>query len=150
MNRSALSPSNLWSMIKETVGAWVDDFAPSMGASIAYYTVFSIAPLLIIVIAFPLTKLLESFLSALLLEHLEAAREEVINAHLGDPRILRLRAIGFGFTLAIFAALGDLSVLSSLALLLFLELLPLLDFGNGFSLFENAFKVLFLKFLGRF
>jgi membrane protein len=51
MNRSALSLSNLWSMIKETVGAWVDDFAPSMGASIAYYTVFSIAPLLIIVIA---------------------------------------------------------------------------------------------------
>jgi len=51
MNRSALSPGNLWSMIKETVGAWVDDFAPSMGASIAYYTVFSIAPLLIIVIA---------------------------------------------------------------------------------------------------
>ena len=51
MNRSPLSARNLWSMIKETVSAWVDDFAPSMGASIAYYTVFSIAPLLIIVIA---------------------------------------------------------------------------------------------------
>ena len=51
MNRSALSPGNLWSMIKESVTAWIDDFAPSMGASIAYYTAFSIAPLLIIVIA---------------------------------------------------------------------------------------------------
>jgi membrane protein len=51
MNRSALSPANLWSMIKESVTAWIDDFAPSMGASIAYYTAFSIAPLLIIVIA---------------------------------------------------------------------------------------------------
>jgi len=51
MNRSALSPGALWSMIKESVTAWIDDFAPSMGASIAYYTAFSIAPLLIIVIA---------------------------------------------------------------------------------------------------
>lgn len=31
--------------------AWVDDYAPSMGAAISYYTVFSIAPLLVIVIA---------------------------------------------------------------------------------------------------
>ena len=51
MDRSALSPRNMWSMAKESVTAWIDDFAPSMGASIAYYTAFSIAPLLIIVIA---------------------------------------------------------------------------------------------------
>jgi len=31
--------------------AWVDDFAPSMGAAISYYTMFSLAPLLVIVIA---------------------------------------------------------------------------------------------------
>ena len=31
--------------------AWVDDFAPSMGAAISYYTIFSLAPLLVIVIA---------------------------------------------------------------------------------------------------
>lgn len=36
---------------KRSVNAWLDDYAPSMGAAIAYYTVFSIAPLLIIVIA---------------------------------------------------------------------------------------------------
>jgi membrane protein len=41
----------MWSMAKASVTAWIDDFAPSMGASIAYYTAFSIAPLLIIVIA---------------------------------------------------------------------------------------------------
>jgi membrane protein len=51
MNRAALMPSALWSMVKESVTAWIDDFAPSMGAAIAYYTAFSIAPLLIIVIA---------------------------------------------------------------------------------------------------
>nr|WP_218511612.1 YihY/virulence factor BrkB family protein [Variovorax sp. dw_308] len=31
--------------------AWIDDFAPSMGAAISYYTIFSLAPLLVIVIA---------------------------------------------------------------------------------------------------
>jgi membrane protein len=40
-----------WSLIKESVLVWIDDYAPSMGAALAYYTVFSIAPLLIIAIA---------------------------------------------------------------------------------------------------
>lgn len=38
-------------LCKRTVVAWLDDFAPSMGAAISYYTVFSLAPLLVIVIA---------------------------------------------------------------------------------------------------
>jgi len=45
------SLSSLWPLAKEAGSAWVDDFAPSMGAAIAYYTAFSIAPMLIIVIA---------------------------------------------------------------------------------------------------
>ncbi len=40
-----------WGLIKESISAWVGDYAPSMGAALAYYTLFSIAPLLIIVIA---------------------------------------------------------------------------------------------------
>jgi len=44
-------PKQLWQLLKDSVSAWVDDFAPSMGAAISYYTVFSIAPLLLIVIA---------------------------------------------------------------------------------------------------
>jgi membrane protein len=40
-----------WSMVTQALKAWNDDYAPSMGAAIAYYTVFSLAPLLIIVIA---------------------------------------------------------------------------------------------------
>ena len=51
MNDTSLTPGTLWSMTRESVTAWMDDFAPSMGAGIAYYTAFSIAPLLIIVIA---------------------------------------------------------------------------------------------------
>jgi membrane protein len=38
-------------MAKDTVTAWIADFAPSMGAAVAYYTTFSIAPLLVIVIS---------------------------------------------------------------------------------------------------
>ncbi len=38
-------------LVKDAVTAWVDDYAPSMGAALAYYSLFSIAPLLIIAIA---------------------------------------------------------------------------------------------------
>ncbi|HPU54128.1 MAG TPA: YhjD/YihY/BrkB family envelope integrity protein, partial [Burkholderiaceae bacterium] len=40
-----------WRLAKEAVSSWVDDGASSMGAALAYYTVFSIAPLLLIVIS---------------------------------------------------------------------------------------------------
>ena len=43
--------SDIWQLIKESVLAWVDDYAASMGAALSYYMVFSIAPLLLIVIA---------------------------------------------------------------------------------------------------
>lgn len=46
-----LSPKRLFNLFVKAGKAWVDDFAPSMGAAISYYTVFSLAPLLIIVIA---------------------------------------------------------------------------------------------------
>ncbi|MDQ6619446.1 MAG: YihY/virulence factor BrkB family protein [Pseudomonadota bacterium] len=45
------NPKALWELVRDSVSAWVDDFAPSMGAAISYYSVFSIAPLLLIVIA---------------------------------------------------------------------------------------------------
>ncbi len=38
-------------LLRETVSSWSNDYAPSMGAAIAYYTLFSIAPLLLIVIS---------------------------------------------------------------------------------------------------
>src|SRR5205085_9041903 len=39
-----------WHLIKAAVSSWIDDFAPSMGAAPSYYTVFSLAPMLLIVI----------------------------------------------------------------------------------------------------
>jgi membrane protein len=42
---------SLFQLSKAAFEKWLDDYAPSMGAALAYYTVFSIAPLLVIVIA---------------------------------------------------------------------------------------------------
>ena len=39
------------SLLRAAVGAWFDDYAPSMGAALAFYTLFSIAPLVLIVIS---------------------------------------------------------------------------------------------------
>ena len=41
----------VWPLLKQAMSAWSNDFAPSMGAALSYYTLFSIAPLLVIVIA---------------------------------------------------------------------------------------------------
>jgi membrane protein len=42
---------SLWGMLRQAGSAWVDDYASSMGAALAYYTIFSLAPLLVLVIA---------------------------------------------------------------------------------------------------
>jgi membrane protein len=41
----------IWPLVKQALKAWSDDKAASMGAALSYYTVFSIAPLLLIVIS---------------------------------------------------------------------------------------------------
>ena len=46
-----LSPRTLLRLVVQSVKSWFNDYAPSMGAAISYYTVFSLAPLLVIVIA---------------------------------------------------------------------------------------------------
>lgn len=48
---SGRSPRTWWSLLKDSLSAWIDDYAPSMGAALSYYTVFSLGPLLVIVIS---------------------------------------------------------------------------------------------------
>ncbi len=43
--------NKVWGMFRQMFEAWSDDYVPSMGAALAYYTLFSLAPLLLIVIA---------------------------------------------------------------------------------------------------
>lgn len=40
-----------WRLLTQTGQSWLADYAPSMGAALAYYTLFSLAPLLLIVIS---------------------------------------------------------------------------------------------------
>src|SRR5437879_13189080 len=40
----------VWDFLKETFSEWSEDRAPRMGAALAYYTVFSLAPVLVIAI----------------------------------------------------------------------------------------------------
>jgi membrane protein len=56
----------IWGLVKTAAASWSDDYAQSMGAALAYYTMFSIAPLLLIVISV-----------AGLIFGLEAARGEI-------------------------------------------------------------------------
>ncbi len=46
-----MNPRLLFDLCRKAVMAWIDDYAPSMGAAISYYTIFSLAPLLVIVLA---------------------------------------------------------------------------------------------------
>lgn len=53
---ASLAPASLdfksgWGLLVKTFTSWLNDYAPSMGAALAYYTLFSMAPLLLIVIS---------------------------------------------------------------------------------------------------
>ena len=48
---SLTNPRDLWSMLKEAGNSFIEDKAPRLGAALAYYTIFSLAPLLVIVLA---------------------------------------------------------------------------------------------------
>lgn len=43
--------ANVWSLLRKTFSAWSDHEAPRLGAALAFYTILSLAPLLILVIA---------------------------------------------------------------------------------------------------
>jgi membrane protein len=46
-----LTPRVVWSLLGETFFEWYEDRAPRLGAALAYYTVFALAPGLILIIA---------------------------------------------------------------------------------------------------
>src|SRR3712207_4037055 len=43
--------NTLWGLLKQTGSEWLEDKAPRLAAALAYYTMFSLAPLLLIAIA---------------------------------------------------------------------------------------------------
>jgi membrane protein len=47
----ALKPPMMWRLMKDAASDWSRDRAPRLGAALAYYTVFSLVPFLVVVIA---------------------------------------------------------------------------------------------------
>jgi uncharacterized BrkB/YihY/UPF0761 family membrane protein len=45
------TPQKAWALLKTAGASWLEDYAPSMGAALAYYTLFSLVPLLLLVIS---------------------------------------------------------------------------------------------------
>ena len=45
-----MNPKGIVAILKTTASNWMEDHAPTLGAALAYYTIFSLAPLLIIAI----------------------------------------------------------------------------------------------------
>ena len=43
--------ANSFSLLKQTFSEWLEDKAPQLGAALAYYTVFSLAPLILLLLA---------------------------------------------------------------------------------------------------
>src|SRR3954469_13152867 len=43
--------SSMWSLVKQTGSDFMEDKAPRLAAALAYYTIFSLAPLLVISVA---------------------------------------------------------------------------------------------------
>jgi uncharacterized BrkB/YihY/UPF0761 family membrane protein len=43
--------SNSFGLFKQTFSEWLEDKAPQVGAALAYYTVFSLAPLILVLLA---------------------------------------------------------------------------------------------------
>lgn len=48
---SSIRPAVLWGLFKQTAIEWSEDKVPRLGAALAYYTIFAIVPLLVIIIA---------------------------------------------------------------------------------------------------
>jgi len=48
---STLAPRNVWGLFVTTFNEWLEDKAPQLGAALAYYTVFSLAPLILVLLA---------------------------------------------------------------------------------------------------
>jgi membrane protein len=46
----AINPKALWSLLKDSIGAWSEDKSPRLGAALSFYTVFAMPPLFMIAI----------------------------------------------------------------------------------------------------
>ncbi len=67
-----MNPSTLWSLLKQTVAEWQRDKVSRLAAALAYYTTFSLAPVLLIVIAVASFLFEQSTVQARILEQMQS------------------------------------------------------------------------------
>lgn len=72
----ALSFKGIWILLKDSFGSFMDDKVPKLGASLAYFTLFSVGPMLLVII----------FVAGLLLgrQAIEGSLRDQIQALVGD------------------------------------------------------------------
>lgn len=100
----SLPMSSFWNILKESIVEWRRDHAGQLAAATAYYTVFSIAPLLIIVIAIVGLLLDQADVEAYILQELQSlvgqqgmgAIASMLDAARRSPHSTVTSIIGFG------------------------------------------------------
>ena len=117
-----MTAKNIWILTKAAASSWVDDYAQSMGAALAYYTALSIAPFLLIVISL-----------AGMIFGVEAARGEIaaqlqgLMGREGAEAVQRLLESASKPAESVAAAVGGLVLLLVGATSVFVELQDALD-----------------------
>ena len=105
-------PGTFWNLLRTTAREWSEDKVPRLGAALAFYSVLSIAPLLLIAIAVAATLYGEEAASGKLVDQIqgmvgkqgaEAIQEMLKNAHKPGSGII---ASLVGFATLLFAASG--------------------------------------------
>lgn len=115
---------HIGSLVRQSVSAWSDDRAPSMGAALSYYALFSIAPLLVIAIAIAglifgpdaVSGAVFAQLADLMGEDGARATREML-AYVNRPATGGLAALGSAVVLLLGAALSFVSVMVAFAMI---------------------------------
>jgi membrane protein len=167
-----MKANETFSLLKATVSEWLDDQAPTLGAALAYYTVFSLAPLLIITIgiaglvfgAEAAQGQIFDQLRGLLGEASGKAMEEIVRSASAEPKT-GVVATAIGFVTLLFGASGVFGQLqASLNIIWGVQLKPgrgilgiirdrILSFGFilvvGFLLLVSLFLTAAIAFVGK-
>ena len=112
MRAARLTPRVVWALLGETFLEWYEDRAPRLGAALAFYTVFALAPGLILIIALAALLLGEEAAQGQIISQVEdlagAAGAEAVRAAIESARSAggSLLATGLGAVTLLFGLWG--------------------------------------------
>ncbi len=112
MSRFRLTPRIIWALVRETFFEWTEDRAPRLGAALAFYTVFALAPGLLVITALAALVLGKSAAQTQIIAQIQAlvgySGARAIQAAIESARDAggSLAATGFGVVTLVFALWG--------------------------------------------